>query len=90
MYKFRIFDNFIFKISDISLLLSKITIFIIEITLKLVLDTKYGWNNPTWGRLGPKSQKLHFFAISGNSKFITYTKIQIYVTGSIFIVFDFF
>ena len=41
MYNFRIFYNFIFKISDIGLLWSKITIFIIEITLKLVLDTKY-------------------------------------------------
>ena len=53
---------FIFKYSDIGLLWSKITIFIIEITLKLLLHTKYGWNNPSWGRLGMKSPKLHVFA----------------------------
>ena len=72
--------------SDIGLLWSKITIFIIEITLELLLPTKYGWNNPNWGRLGLKSPKLHFFGISGSLKLIAYTNIQIYVTGSIFIV----
>ena len=41
---FWIFNYFIFKISDIGLLWSEITIFIIEITLKLS-HTKYGWNN---------------------------------------------
>ena len=49
MYKFHIFEIFIFifsKIGDIALLWSKITIFIIEITLKQLLLTKYGWNNP--------------------------------------------
>ena len=69
--------------SDIGLLWSKITILIIEITLELLLHTKYGWNTPNWGRLGLKSPKLHFFAISGSSKFIAYTNIQIYFTGSI-------
>ena len=49
-----------------GLLWSKITIFVIEITLKLVLDTKYGLNNPNWRRLGLKSPKLHFLAISGS------------------------
>ena len=76
--------------SDIGLLWSKITIFIIEISLELLLHKKYGWNNPNWGRLGLKSPNLHFFAISGSSKFIAYTNIQIYVTGSIFIGFFFF
>ena len=76
--------------SDIGLHCSKITIFIIEIALELLLHTKYGWNNPNWGRLGLKSLNLHFFAISGSSKFIAYTNIQIYVTGSIFIVIIFF
>ena len=46
---FWIFDYFIFKISQIGLLWSKITIFISEITLKLVLDIKYRWNNPEAG-----------------------------------------
>ena len=59
---------FIFKYSDIGLLWSKITIFIIEITLKRLLHKKYGWNKPNWGRLGLKCRKLHFFAISGSSK----------------------
>ena len=86
---FWIFDYFIFKISHVGLLWSKITIFIIEITLKLILDTKYGWNNPNSGRLGLKLPKLHFFAISGSSKFIAYKNIQIYVTGSIFIELNF-
>ena len=70
---------------DIGLLWSQIDIFIIEITLKQLLLTKYGWNNPNWGRLGLKSPRFNFFAISGSSKFIAYTNIQIYVTGSIFI-----
>ena len=86
------FMNFLFlflKISDIGLLWSKITIFIIEITIKLLLPTKYGWNNPNWCRLILKNPKLHFFAISGRSKFISYTNIQIHVTRSIFIVFFF-
>ena len=44
-----------------------------EITL-----TEAGWAS--------KRTNLHFFAISGSSKFIAYTNIQIYVSGSIFIV----
>ena len=78
IYKFWIFDFLFFKISDIGLLWSKTTIFIIEITLKLLLHTKYGWNNLNWGRLGLKSPKLYLFAISGSSKFIAYTNIQIH------------
>ena len=46
--------------SNIALLWSQITIFIIEITLKQLLQKKYGWNNPNWGRLGLKSPKIHF------------------------------
>ena len=42
----------IFKYNNIDLLWSKITIFIIEIILKLFLHTKYRWNNPNWGRFG--------------------------------------
>ena len=38
IYEFFIFEFFIFKYSDIGLLLSKINIFIIEITLKLLLQ----------------------------------------------------
>ena len=76
------------KMSDIGLLWSKITIFIIEITLKQLLLTKYGWNN--WGRLGLKNPKLHFFDISGSSKFIVNINVQINVTHSIFIRFRFF
>ena len=41
MYKFWIFYFFIFKISDIGLLWSKIMIFIIEISVKLYLHAKY-------------------------------------------------
>ena len=59
-------------------------------TLKPLLHTKYGWNNPNWGRLGLKCPKLHFLAISGSSKIIAYTNIQIHVTRSIFIVNWFF
>ena len=57
---------------------------------KTDLHTKYGWNNPNWGRLGLKSQKLHFFAISGSSKIHRTQNIQIHVTGFIFIVNRFF
>ena len=81
---------FYFFKTDIGFLWSKITIFILEITPKQVLDTKYGWNNPHWGRLGLKSAKFYFFAISGSSKFIANTNIPIYVTGSIFIGIRFF
>ena len=35
-------------------------------------------------KVDPEKSKVHFFDISGSSKFIAYTKIQIYVTGSIF------
>ena len=90
IYRFSIFEFFIFKYSDIGLLWSKITIFIIGITIKLLLHTKYGWNNPNWGRLGLKNPKLHFLAISASSKFIAYTNIQVHVTRSIFIVNWFF
>ena len=89
IYKFWIFEFLIFcffKISDIGLLWSKITIFIIEITLNRLLHIKYGWNNPNWGRFPLKSPKLYFLAISGSSKFIAYTNIQVHVTCSIFIV----
>ena len=73
----------------IGLLWSKIAIFIIEITLELLyiqnIDeitlTEAGW---AW-----KIQNF-IFAISGSSKFIAYTNIQIYVMGSIFIVIIFF
>ena len=88
-----VFLNFrflVFQKHDIGLLWSKITIFIIEITVKLLLHTKYGWNNPNWGRLSLKNSKLHFFAISGSSKFITCTNIQIHVTRPIIIVNWFF
>ena len=71
-------DYFNFKISDIGLLWSKITIFIIEISLKLQLHTKYGWNNPNSCRLGLKSLKLHFLFLTVQ-KFITHTNIQIHV-----------
>ena len=57
------FDFIFSKISDIGLLWSKITIFIIEITLKQLLLTKYGWNNPNWGRLGLKKSKTSLFGI---------------------------
>ena len=65
------FTNFwIFEFSkccQICLFWSKITIIIIEISIKLYLHTKYRWNNPNSLRLGLKNQK-NIFAISGNSK----------------------
>ena len=64
--------------------------FIIEITLKQLLLTKYGWNNRNWGRLIMKNPKLHFFDISGSSKFIVNINVQINVTRSIFFGFRFF
>ena len=60
---FWILDFSIFKISDIGLLWSKITIFIIDISLKLHLHTNSGWNNPNSCR-----SKILFFAISDSSK----------------------
>ena len=55
-----------FKISQIGIFWSKITIFSIEISLKLPFHTKYGWNKPNSCRLGLKSPKLKillFFAV---------------------------
>ena len=88
--QFTNFEVFLFKYSDIGLLWSKITIFIIQISLKLHLHTKYGWNNPRSHWLGLKSPKFYFLPFLAVQKFITYTNIQIYVTGSIFNVNWFF
>ena len=88
--QFTNFGFFIFKYNDIGLLWSKITIFFMEITLKLFLHTKYGRNNPNWGRLGLKNSKLHFFDISRSSKFIVNINVQLNVTHSIFIINRFF
>ena len=85
-----IFNFWIFKSSDIDSLWSKITIFIIEISLKLHLHTKYGWNNPNSLRLGLESPKFHFLAFLAAQKFIAHTNIHIHVTGSIFSVNWFF
>ena len=63
MYKFQIFYFIFFKMSNIGLLWSKITIFIFEITLKQLLLKKYGWNNPNWGRLGMKKSKTSLFGL---------------------------
>ena len=41
-------------------------------------------------QVGPEKSKTSLFAISGSSKFIVYTNIRKYVTGSIFIVIWFF
>ena len=79
-----------FKISQISLFWSQITIFIIEISLKLHLQTKYGWNNANSHRLCLKSQKLHFLLFLAAQKFTAHTNIQIHVTVSIFILNWFF
>ena len=56
----RIFNFLFFKISNTGLFWSKITIFIIKITIKLLLHTKYKWNNPNWGRLSLKIQNFIF------------------------------
>ena len=79
-----------FKISQIGLFWSKITIFIIEISLKQHLHTKYWWNNPNSRRLGLKSQKRNFLLFLAAPKFIAHTNIQIHVTGLIFIIHWFF
>ena len=84
IYKFWIFEFSIFVISDIGLLWSKMTIFIIEISLKLHLHTKYGWNNPNSGRLGLKSPKFKFLPFLAVQKFIAYANIQIHVCIWIF------
>ena len=55
--KFKNYRFLFFKISKICSFWSKITIFIIEISLKLLLRIKYGWNNPDSHRLGLKNQK---------------------------------
>ena len=89
-FGFFIFYFFILKFSDIGLFWSKITIFIIEIYLKLHLHTKYGWNNPNSCRLDLKCKKFHFLPFPAAQKIITYTNIQIHVTCSIFIVNWFF
>ena len=80
----------VFKISQIGLFSSKITIFIIEIFLKLHLHTKYGWNNRNSRRLSLKRQSLNFLLFLAAQKFIAHTNIQIHVTGSIFIMTRFF
>ena len=87
---FWIFDFSFFKISDIGILWSKITIFIIEISLKLYLLTKYGWNNPNSCRLGLKSPKLNFLPFLAAQKFIAHTNIQIHARDAIFIINGFF
>ena len=84
------FDLIFSKMIDIGLLWSKIMIFTIEITLKQLLITKYGWNNPNWGRLGLTNPKLHFYDISGSSKFIANINTQINVARSIFIINSYF
>ena len=85
-----IFDFFICKISNIGLLSSKIIIFIIEISLKLRLQTKYGWNEHNSRRLRLKSPKFNFLSFLAAEKFIPHTNIQIHVKGSIFILIWFF
>ena len=80
IWVFLIFNFFIFKIS------SKIAIFIIEISIKVHLHSKYGWNNPHSHRLGLKNTKISFFAISGSWKIYHTHDIQIHVTGHIFII----
>ena len=90
MYKLRIFEFLFFKISQIGLFWSKIIIFIIEISLKLHLHTKYGWNNPNWRWLGLKSPKFNLLPFLAAQKFIPHTNIRIHVTSSIFIVTWFF
>ena len=90
IYKFQIFDFSIFKISNIGLLWSQITIFIIEISLKLHLHRKNGWNNPNSHRFCLKSWKSNIWPFLAAQNFIAHTNIQIHVTGSIFIVNWFF
>ena len=87
---FWIFYFSIFKISNIGLRWSKITIVIIAISLKLHLHTKYLWNNPNSLRLGLKSHKVHFLLFLAAQKFIACTNIQIHIICSIFIVNWFF
>ena len=86
----QITDFSIFKISDIGLLWSKITIFIIKISLKVYLQIKYGWNNPNSHRLGLKNPKFYFLLFLAVQKFIAQTNIKIHITGSIFIINWFF
>ena len=85
MYKFFIFYSRFFKISQIVLFWAKITIIIIEISLKAILHGKYWWNNTNSHRFGLKSQQLHFLAFLIAQKCIIHAYIEIQATGSIFI-----
>ena len=88
--QFTNFDFLIIKICQIGVFWSKISIIIIEISQKLHLHAKYGWNNPYSCRFGLKSHKVHFLKFLAAQKFITYTNSQIHVTGSILTVNSFF
>ena len=92
MYKLRIFEFLIILFLKLVILdtLIKITIFILEISLKLHLHTKYGWNNPNSRRFGLESPKLHFLPFLAARKFIAHNNIQIHVTSWFFIVNWFF
>ena len=59
-FGFLNFRYFIFKYSDIGLLWSQITIFIIEIILKLLLHKKYGWITLTEAGWAWKFQNFTF------------------------------
>ena len=62
----------------------KITIFIIQISLKLHLHKKMDEITQLMQvEVGPEKSQILFFAISGSSKFITHTNIQIPVSISI-------
>ena len=83
-FVFLNFEFFYFQIqySDIGLLWSKITIFMIGIALKQHLHAKYGWNNPNWGRLGLKNLELYLLTFLSARKFIAHTTIRLHVMGS--------
>ena len=66
-----------------TLLWSKITIFIIEISLKLHLHKNTGWNNYNSHKFGLKSQKFNFLTFLGAQK-SSHTKTFKYISRAQF------
>ena len=87
-FGFLKFWYFFSKMRYIGLLWSKITIFIIEITLKLLLHTQYGWNNSEagWGLKSLKFTFLTFLAAQNSS----HTQIFKYMSPAQFSSYFFF
>ena len=89
IYKFRIFEFFIFKCSDIAYFDPKLPFLWLKFLKNYIYIQITSWNNANSRRLGLKRSKFHFLPFLEVQKFIAYTNIQIHVTCSIFIIFFF-